>query len=67
MSTSPAVAHCIEVLCHKGCRQVRRDIAALEQGQSLPETQGLDPAERVEVLAELRAIMAVYGDRCSLD
>jgi hypothetical protein len=66
MSTSPAVTHCIETLCHKGCRQVRRDIEALERGQSLAETRDLGPAERAEVLAELRAIMAVYGDRCSL-
>lgn len=53
----------IESLCAKGCRQVWRDIAALEGGEPLAETRGLGPAEIAQVLEELKAIMAVY-DSC---
>jgi hypothetical protein len=67
MPKTPAVEHCIELLCHKGCRQVWKEIDALEQGRSLPETEGLSEREKAVVLAELKAIMAVYGDRCSTD
>lgn len=56
----------LELLCAKGCRQVRRDIAALESGTELPETQGLTADERAWLLAELKQIMAVYGDTCRL-
>lgn len=56
----------LEALCAKGCRQVRRDIAALESGAELPETQGLSADERVWLLAELKQIMAVYGESCRL-
>lgn len=57
----------IEALCQKGCRQVRRDIAALEAGAELPETRGLTPRERRLLLAELKQIMAVYGDGCRME
>ncbi|WP_213378248.1 hypothetical protein [Allochromatium tepidum] len=56
----------LEALCAKGCRQVRRDIAALESGAELPETQGLSADERARLLTELKQIMAVYGDSCRL-
>ena len=56
----------LEALCAKGCRQVRRDIAVLESGAELPETQVLTADERAWMLAELRQIMAVYGDSCRL-
>jgi hypothetical protein len=55
----------LESLCEKGCRHVWRDIEALERGDVLIETQDLSPAERRWLLAELKQIMAVYGDRCS--
>ena len=55
---------CIESLCRKGCNAVREDIASLEQGRPLPETEGLSPQEVGAVLQELRSIMAVYGDVC---
>jgi hypothetical protein len=55
---------CIERLCQKGCNAVREDIASLEQGRPLPETEGLSPQEARVVLQELQAIMAVYGDVC---
>nr|WP_207280900.1 hypothetical protein [Thiocystis violacea] len=66
MDESPVEAR-LEILCGKGCQQVRRDIAALESGAELPETRGLTPAERHRLLAELKQIMAVYGDACRLD
>jgi hypothetical protein len=55
------IEFCVEALCHKGCKSVWRDIAALEDGLDLPETRELSPPERRAVLAELKAIMAVYG------
>jgi len=67
MHKSPAVEHCIELLCHKGCRQVWREIETLEQGEDLLEARGLNREERAFVLTELKAVMAVYGDRCSID
>lgn len=57
----------IEAVCLKGCRQVRRDIWALEAGAEIPEVQGLAPDERRLLLAELKQIMAVYGDTCRID
>ena len=67
MHQSPAVEHSIEALCHKGCRQVWAQIDLLERGEPLPETRGLSREEKAFVLAELKTIMAVYGDRCSVD
>jgi hypothetical protein len=57
----------LESLCEKGCRHVWHDIDALERGQELQETKGLNDTERRWLLAELKQIMAVYGDRCSAD
>jgi hypothetical protein len=57
----------IEAICQKGCRQVHRDIERLASGELLPEAKGLDAPQREQLLAELRAIMAVYGERCGLD
>ncbi len=57
----------IEALCRQGCRQVRLSMARLEQGEDLPETHGLTAAARLEVLSELRTIMAVYGETCRID
>jgi hypothetical protein len=54
------IDHCIEVLCHRGCSEVRNIIGVLERGEPLPETEGLNPAECDEVLRALKAIMAVY-------
>jgi len=67
MQHSPAVEHCIEAICGKGCRQVWGQIAVLERGEQLPETEGLSREETAVVLAELKTIMAVYGDSCSID
>lgn len=57
----------VESICARGCQQVHADIARLEHGGDLPETQGLGPRERALILAELKAVMAVYGNRCMLD
>lgn len=66
MHKSAAVEDCIEAICHKGCRQVWGEIDALERGEELPETQGLDREEKAIVLSELKTIMAVYQDRCGI-
>jgi hypothetical protein len=57
----------VESLCQLGCRKVRQSIATLEQGGDIPETGDLSPNERGLLLAELKSIMAVYGDTCRID
>jgi hypothetical protein len=57
----------LESLCEKGCRYVWKDIDALERGEELKETRDLSPAERRWLLAELKLIMSVYSERCSVD
>jgi len=54
------IAHCIELLCQKGCKDVSLTILALEQGKLTTEMQGLDTNECHAVLNELKAIMAIY-------
>jgi hypothetical protein len=56
----------IEAICGRGCVHVRRDIATLEAGAQLPETLDLSEDERRLLLAELKQIMAVYGDFCRI-
>ena len=57
----------LELMCQKGCRRVWLDIEALETGQELPETRGLDREQQRWLLAELKQVMAVYSGRCSVD
>ncbi|MCG6940565.1 MAG: hypothetical protein LJE69_04880 [Thiohalocapsa sp.] len=57
----------VETICERGCREVWDAIDILEQDGDLPETQDLTAAERARVLAELKSVMAVYGQRCGLD
>lgn len=59
-----AVDDCIETLCQQGCRSVLGKIAVLERGEGIPETADLGEWERVAVLEELKAVMAVYGNVC---
>lgn len=54
---------CLESLCANGCEAVRATIDALERGQPVVATAGLGDAERAAVLAELKAVMAVYDER----
>ena len=67
MRNARRIDDCVEQLCQKGCAQVWGDIDALEQGKVLPETEDLSDGERRSVLDELKAVMKVYKDRCSLD
>jgi len=60
------IDECVEKLCQKGCSQVWGDIDTLENGGSLPETEGLSAGERTHVLKELKHVMAVYEGRCKL-
>ena len=66
MDTSK-IAHCIETLCQKGCKEVTQIILALEQGAPLEEVRELSTEERQAVLDELKAIMAVYNEDGSCD
>ncbi len=67
MSRQALIEDCLERLCQKGCAQVWHDISALEKGEALPETAGLTSSECRQLLCELKSVMQVYGDRCSLD
>ena len=57
---------CVEATCNKGCELVRHDIDNLQHGKTVPEILGLREDERQQVLKELQAIMAVYGDSCRI-
>ena len=56
------VAHCIEVLCQKGCKEVSLVILALERDDPMAEVQELNKGERQAVLKELKSIMSVYQE-----
>jgi len=60
------VDECIELLCQRGCSAVRGVISDLEAGRPVPGTEQLSMDGRRRVLAELKAVMAVYDDRCPL-
>jgi hypothetical protein len=64
---NPVLEVRVEAICERGCRSVWHVIAALEQGKDLPETADLAAAERDWVLAELKAVMSVYAERCRVD
>ena len=50
----------VESICGLGCDRVREIIQALEAGELVGEASGLVESQRLEVLAELKAIMSVY-------
>jgi hypothetical protein len=56
------IAHCIEVLCQKGCKEVSLVILALERGEAMAEVQELNEGERLAVVKELKSIMSVYQE-----
>jgi hypothetical protein len=60
MSDSNNVSACVEAVCLLGCDAVRATIAALETGLPVAQAEGLDTEQRNHLLAELKAIMAVY-------
>lgn len=66
MTDRQSLEWCVEVICNKGCRAVREDMATLEQGGDVSGLEPLSDDLRQAVLAELRAIMAVYGESCRL-
>jgi hypothetical protein len=55
------VEHCVEILCKTGCSSVYVYIEALQKDEIFPEVAHLSEVERKEVLAQLVAIMQVYG------
>lgn len=57
---------CVEALCELGCRTVSSIIREMEHGAPPVQTAHLDADERRAVLAELKSIMAVYGERCRM-
>lgn len=60
------VEHAVEILCHRGCQAVWGVIGALERGETLPETAGLEAFEVRAVIGELKSIMSVYAGKCRL-
>ena len=54
------VDRCVEIMCRKGCKTLRAEINALQDGVEVPEVASLSAVEREQVLSELKAIMAVY-------
>ena len=62
-----SVDNVVELLCQKGCRAVWSDIASIESGDRLIELRDLSTAEVAAVLAELKAVMAVYEGTCGVD
>ncbi|BCB25778.1 hypothetical protein SKTS_06640 [Sulfurimicrobium lacus] len=57
------IHQCVETLSLKGCEEVTKIIAALEQGEPVADTLELTVEERLATLDELRSIMAVYQAR----
>jgi len=57
------VDRAVDQICELGCTVVSAYIAALQNGESRPEYQSLDAAQRAALLEELRSIMAVYEDQ----
>lgn len=63
MQRPSKVQQCVEALCLNGCQAVRATIDALERDLPVAQTEAMDAHERAAVLAELKAIMAVYDAR----
>ena len=63
MADQDRIQPCVDSLCLAGCEAVRATIAALEGGLTVSATAHLDDVERQGVLAELKAVMAVYDRR----
>ena len=59
----PRLEQRLAAICELGCLRVREIIAAWEQDYLTVEGEGLNPSERDQVLAELKAIMGVYDAR----
>ena len=57
----------VETICKKGCKRVWHDITALEQGEPLPETDGLNQHQLQDVLQQLKEVMSTYSYRCGAE
>lgn len=53
----------VTLICELGCARVREVIVALQRGGTTPETERLSDQDRLKILHELQAIMAVYDAR----
>ena len=53
----------VTFICELGCARVREVIVALQRGGTTPETERLSDQDRLKILHELQAIMAVYDAR----
>ncbi len=62
---SDRVDLCLENLCAAGCQSVRIYIDHLEKGETVEGVENLTQRERLEVLQELKAVMAVYEEDCT--
>lgn len=60
LTDNPEVNVLIDRLCGEGCTAVQEYITALERGEQRPAYAHLDETRRSLLLAELKAIMAVY-------
>ena len=63
---SDKIQQCVEALCQNGCRAVRATIEVLENGEGVPQVDGLTAEERNAVLTELKSIMSVYKRDCEI-
>ncbi|MDZ7660821.1 hypothetical protein [Thiohalophilus sp.] len=59
----PKLSQYLDHLCNQGCTAVREVIEQMEAGDDVPELASLSPSEQEYLLAELKAIMAVYDTR----
>ncbi len=59
----PKLSQYLDHLCNQGCTAVREVIEQIEAGDEVPELASLNPPEQARLLAELKAIMAVYDTR----
>lgn len=57
---SPQLQKHLDRICTEGCHYVRNCIGQLENGEVPGHATELSAAERILLLAELKAIMAVY-------
>lgn len=62
LTDDPQINHCLEQICERGCREVNVVISQLEAGKRSTECAVLDEAQTARLLAELKAVMAVYAE-----
>jgi len=68
MSHDPRkIEDCIEAIAQQGCQYTREVLAMFREGAIPSEVIHLSVDERAIVYAELKAVMDVYGEDCSID